>query len=339
VLLPNLLKRAGYHTAIAGKWHLGLEPPNTPLDRGFDHFHGFLGDMMDDYYRHTRHGNNYMRRQRQVIQPKGHATDLFSDWAIDYIKGRVGKEQPFFIYLAYNAPHTPIQPPDAWLERVKQREDNMTPSRAKLVALIEHLDEGIGRVVQSLADNGFKKNTLIVFVSDNGGQRDVGGNNGALRGTKGGMYEGGIRVPMCAVWPSKIPAGASLNTVGITMDLLPTLCEAAGVESVSNIDGRSLLRLLRGERLALRARDLFWVRREGGNRYMGQTIWAMRRGPWKLLQDTPNEPFRLYNLVDDPMEENDLAGSNKDKFKELGAGLRQHVQRSGAVPWQKSGGD
>ena len=154
VLLPELLKLAGYHTAIVGKWHLGLESPNTPNDRGFDHFAGYLGDMMDDYYKHRRHGINYMRLNGQEIDPPGHATDLFTDWAIDYIGERSKSKQPFFLYLAYNAPHTPIQPPANWLERVKTRQPAMTDKRAKLVALIEHMDDGIGRVLAALRLGG-----------------------------------------------------------------------------------------------------------------------------------------------------------------------------------------
>ncbi len=120
--LADELNQVGYHTAIVGKWHLGLESPNTPNERGFDFFHGFLGDMMDSYVTHLRHGNNYMRRDGQVIQPEGHATDLFSDWAIDYLRDRARQpDEPFFLYLAYNAPHFPIEPPDEWLERVRQR--------------------------------------------------------------------------------------------------------------------------------------------------------------------------------------------------------------------------
>ena len=110
-LLSILLKKAGYHTAIVGKWHLGLEKPNIPTDRGFDFFHGFLGDMMDDYYKHRRHGVNYMRRNEEEIDPSGHATNLFSHWAVDYLNSQKAKDRPFFLYLAYNAPHTPIQPP------------------------------------------------------------------------------------------------------------------------------------------------------------------------------------------------------------------------------------
>jgi arylsulfatase A-like enzyme len=117
-MIGDLLRPAGHHTAIIGKWHLGLEAPNTPNDRGFDFFHGFLGDMMDSYTTHLRHGNNYLRRNRDVIDPAGHATDLFTDWACDHLRTRAADGKPFFLYLAYNAPHSPIEPPADWLARV-----------------------------------------------------------------------------------------------------------------------------------------------------------------------------------------------------------------------------
>ena len=113
-LLPNVLKDAGYHTSIIGKWHLGLEEPNTPNGRGFDFFKGFLCDMIDDYYKHRRHGINYFRENRKEIDPPGHATDLITEWGIDYVNDRKDKDEPFFMYLSYNAPHTPIQPPQDW---------------------------------------------------------------------------------------------------------------------------------------------------------------------------------------------------------------------------------
>ena len=149
-LLPSVLKGAGYHTALVGKWHLGLEPPNLPQQRGFDVFRGFLGDMMDDYLTHRRHGINYMRRDGDVIDPEGHATDLFSTWAADYVQEQAQEEAPFFLYLAYNAPHFPVQPPDAWVERVLARESGIDTTRARLVAFIEHMDAGIGEVIAAL---------------------------------------------------------------------------------------------------------------------------------------------------------------------------------------------
>jgi arylsulfatase A-like enzyme len=135
-LLPKQLKKAGYHTALIGKWHLGLESPNTPNEHGFDYFHGWLGDMMDDYSTHRRHGINYMRLDTQTIDPKGHATDLFTQWSVEHIKKEAKDKQPFFLYLAYNAPHFPVQPPKEWLEKVKQRELGIPEKRAELVAFI-----------------------------------------------------------------------------------------------------------------------------------------------------------------------------------------------------------
>ncbi len=162
VLLPAVLKKAGYATAIIGKWHLGLEKPNRPNDRGFDHFHGYLGDMMDDYYNHRRHGINYMRLNEKEIDPEGHATDLFTDWSCDYLR-RQSKGRPFFLYLAYNAPHTPIQPPAEWIAKVKKREPGISEKRAKLVALIEHMDAGIGKVMATLRETNLDDNTIVVF--------------------------------------------------------------------------------------------------------------------------------------------------------------------------------
>jgi len=333
ILLSKLLNRAGYHTAIVGKWHLGLESPNTPNERGFDHFHGYLGDMMDDYYKHRRHGINYMRLNEKEIDPKGHATDLFSQWAIDYIKERSRSKKPFFLYLAYNAPHTPIQPPKDWLEKVKNREKGINEKRAKLVALIEHMDDGIGKVLEVLKQSGTKENTLVIFTSDNGGQLNVGANNGPLRAGKQDMYEGGIRVPMCSVWPGKIKAGSRSDRVALTMDLFPTVCEIAGTVVDYEIDGRSILPTLLGKSQPDGDRFLFWVRREGGG-YGGRAYYAARYGDFKLVQNSPFEPLQLYNLKDDPKEQNPLERKHP-MYNKLFAALRNHIIEAGAVPWEK----
>lgn len=333
-MLPTRLKKSGYQTAIVGKWHLGLESPDTPNDRGFDHFHGFLGDMMDDYYHHRRHDRNYMRLNRQTIEPEGHATDLFTRWAIDYLETRRGNPAPFFLYLAYNAPHDPIQPPAEWLARVTGREPGISDKRARLVALIEQMDDGIGQVLTALRAKGLDRETLIIFTSDNGGLLSVGGTNGSLRGGKQDLYEGGIRVPMIAAWPDRIPAGARSERIALHMDLYATICEAAGVRAGPGIDGRSILPTFRGENQPEVVRDLFWMRREGGTKYRGQDYYAVRRGPWKMLHNSPFEPLQLFNLDQDPLEQRDLFASEPKVAQELTAALQLHLQRAGAVPWQ-----
>ncbi len=335
VMLPEVLKRNGYHTGMVGKWHLGLERPNRPHDRGFDEFKGWLGDMMDDYYEHRRHGINYMRFNDDVIHPEGHATDLFTDWAQEYIKSRTVSSAPFFLFLSYNAPHTPIQPPEDWLEKVKAREAGIDDARAKLVALIEHMDDGIGQVLQTLKQEGYDENTVVIFTSDNGGQVNVGGRNGNLRDGKQSMYEGGLKVPMGVSWPGNIQAGSRSDYVGITMDIFSTLADLADVSLTHFIEGKSFLPTLMGETQEWRQRDIFFSRREGGMRYAGKTIEALRRGDWKLVHDSPFRPMELYNLADDPLEENNLAEKETDIFRSMVAALRIHIQEGGRVKWQK----
>ncbi|MCL4120577.1 UNVERIFIED_CONTAM: hypothetical protein GTU68_028558 [Idotea baltica] len=334
-LLPDELKSQGYNTALIGKWHLGLESPNTPTERGFDFFHGWLGDMMDDYLKKRRHDINYMRRNTETIDPEGHATDLFTEWSVDYINQKAKNEDPFFLYLAYNAPHFPVQPPQEWLERVIKREPSLTEKRAKLVAFIEHLDDGIGQVIRSLKESGQYENTLIVFTSDNGGLLRDEANNGPYRDGKQSVYEGGLRVPTSITWKGGgIAPGSKSAYKSITMDLYPTLVEAAGSTVNHPIEGKSFLKLLQGEKMSDKDRTLYYVRREGNNHYGGLTIQAVERNGWKLLQNSPFAPQELYYLPDDPMESNNLISTEKEKYNEMNKIMMKHLQEAGQVPWQ-----
>jgi arylsulfatase A-like enzyme len=334
-MLPQALKPLGYHTAAIGKWHLGLDHEAHPNTRGFDHFHGFLGDMMDDYYHHRRHDQHYMRLNQEKVNPKGHATDIFTRWAQSYLTERKNQKDPFFLYLAYNAPHTPIQPPLDWLKKVIKREKGITEKRAKLVALIEHMDHNIGKVIATLKETGQWKNTLTIFVSDNGGQINVGGNCGNLRGGKQDMYEGGLKVPASATWPGVIKPGTRSDFSFLTMDLFPTAIEAADGTVPNGIEGRSILPLLKSGRQAPFQRDNFFTRREGNQRYMGDSSWALRRGPWKLLKNRPDGPWELFHLENDPLETTDLSKKESQKFRELTTAMRAQIQRGGTVSWQK----
>lgn len=333
--IADELKKVGYHTAIIGKWHLGLESPNTPNERGFDFFHGFLGDMMESYTSHLRHGHNYMRRNAEVINPTGHATDLFSDWAAEYLRERAtNPDRPFFLYLAFNAPHFPIEPPADWLEKVKHRAPHLDEKRAQNVAFVEHLDDRIGRVLKALRENGLEQNTLVVFTADNGGSLPHGQNNAPWRDGKQSHYDGGLRVPFMVRWPARIKPGSRSDYAGLNFDLFPTFLELAGLKPSAELDAMSLIPVLNGGTIS-QSRDLYFVRREGGPAYGGKSYEALIRGDWKLLQNDPYSPLELYNLKDDPEEQHDLATKNKKIFNELATALRAHIQRGGATPWQK----
>lgn len=334
-LLPNELKTLGYNTALIGKWHLGLDSPNIPTERGFDYFHGWLGDMMDDYWKKRRHDINYMRKNLETIDPPGHATDLFTNWSVDYINQEAENQDPFFLYLAYNAPHFPVQPPADWLEKVKKREPQISNKRAKLVAFIEHLDDGIGQVIAALKETGQYENTLIVFTSDNGGLLRDAAYNGPYRDGKQSVYEGGLRVPTSITWKGgAISPGKRSAYKSITMDLYPTLVEAAGGTINHPIEGKSFLKILLGEEMSDKDRTLYYVRREGNNHYGGLTIQAVERNGWKLLQNSPFAPQELYYLPDDPMESNNLISIEKEKYNEMNKIMMKHIQEGGQVPWQ-----
>ena len=335
-LLPKYLKKAGYHTCLIGKWHLGLTSPNLPNEKGFDYFHGWLGDMMDNYWTHRRHDINYMRRNKEIIDPKGHATDLFTDWSIDYIEERKKSKKPFFLFLAYNAPHFPVQPPKEWIEKVKKREPQLTEKRANLVALIEHLDDRIGDVIQTLKDQGIYENTLLIFTSDNGGHLPDFANNGPFRDGKQSMYEGGLRVPTCISWPLKIKKGVISNTNWLSMDLFPTLLEVADLESNVVFESKSMLgELINQDVRDNETRTFYFTRREGGSVYNGSCSYAIRYGDWKLVRNKPSSPMELFNLKSDPFEKLNVIEENVEIYEDLNKRLMQHIQKAGKIPWQK----
>ncbi len=332
--LADVLRPAGYHTAVIGKWHLGLESPNTPTERGFDFFHGFLGDMMDSFTTHRRHGQNYLRRNREVITPTGHATDLFTAWARDYLRERAAARQPFFLYLAYNAPHFPIEPPADWLARVQQRAPGMDPKRALNVAFVEHLDDRIGQVLAALREHGLERDTLVFFTSDNGGSLPHAQNNDPWRDGKQSHYDGGLRVPFLARWPGRIAAGSRSDYAGQVFDIFATCVAAGGLRPPPGIDAVSLLPLLEGGSAPAGERELYFVRREGNPAYGGQAYHALIRGDWKLLQNSPYGPLELYHLRDDPQEKRNVFAQNQKVARELQAAMSRQIQRGGAVPWQ-----
>jgi len=333
--LADRLFKAGYHTALIGKWHLGLETPNTPCERGFQHFHGFLGDMMDDYYTHRRQGKNYMRLDSQRIDPEGHASELFTKWAIEYLEGEHrDTKKPFFLYLAYNAPHFPIQPPEAWERDTRSRFPELPEARVKNIAFVEHLDSEVGRLLDRMEQLGLRQNTVIAFTSDNGGSLAHAQNNDPWRGGKQSHYDGGLRVPGFLSYPPQIEAGIKNDQPVLTFDLAATFLSYAGVKIPDNFDAIDLRDILAGQR-TLEQRELYFVRREGGPTYGGKAYQAIIQGKWKLMQNDPYSPLELYDLENDPGESQNVIATHPQIAMRLQKQLALHIQRGGQTRWQR----
>jgi arylsulfatase A-like enzyme len=290
---------------------------------------------MDSYTMHLRHGKKVMRLNNEAVEPVGHATDIFTTWACGYIRDRSRSGQPFFLYLAYNAPHFPIEPPPEWLEKVRKREPGMEEKRALNVALVEHLDSGIGRVLGALKEAGVEDNMLVFLTSDNGGYLPVAANNDPWRGGKTDFYDGGLKVPFMVRWPGKVAAGSRSDYEGLVFDIFATSLEAAGRSVPADCDAVSLGPVLRGEpALMPRARELYFALRQGGPIYGGKTYEAIVCDGWKLMQNNPYLPLELYNLADDPQEKTNLIDREPKIAAQLKAALRAHIQQGGATPWQ-----
>jgi arylsulfatase A-like enzyme len=328
ITLPEALKKVNYQTALIGKWHLGYESPDLPNNRGFDFFKGFVGDMMDDYYTHQRNGINWMRENEKEIHPKGHATDLFTNWTLDYLNEKATKKEPFFLFLTYNAPHDPVQPPTNWLDKIKKREPNASLERQKIIALIEHLDTNIGKIVTQLKEQNLFDDTLIVFTSDNGGALQYGASNYPLSGGKGDLLEGGIKIPCIVKLPNQQEPKTSVEKI-MLMDFYPTLLKLAGGEISNSLPSKEIKTIT--NKKSEDTRYMIWMHREG-HKYGGQIYYAISDGEYKLTQKTPFSEYQLYNLLNDPKETTPV--KNPEKFNLLKAKLMKHIQKSGKIPWQ-----
>lgn len=304
-IFPQFLKPAGYVCGALGKWHLGLTPEYAPPSRGFDEFYGFLGRGAHDYFK-LANPDSPIYRGLEPIKDEGYLTDRLTAEAVSFITRH--KARPFYLHLAYNAVHAPAQAPEAEIGQYHAED----PARNVLMAMLKHLDAGVGRVVETLKKEGLWENTLLVFLTDNGGSKAMHAVNTPLRGFKQQYYEGGIRTPFVVSWPARFKGGRMIDTPVISLDLLPTALEAAGVVPPMEkpFDGKSLLPLLRGQ-AGPHHENLFWS--QGGA--TGQ--WAVRSGNWKLV--AIREKQELFDLASDPAEAHNLAAREPGKAKELAA--------------------
>lgn len=311
-IFPTFLKPAGYISAAYGKWHLGLTLEQSPIGRGFDRWYGFLGRGGHDYFdlAQSDPDSGPMYRDGKEIKDSGYLTTRLTDEAVAFIAQHMAR--PFYIHLAYNAVHAPAQAPAEDIARFRKQFPDLTQARATLMAMLHHLDVGVGRVVDTLKQQGVWENTLLFFLTDNGGSRAMSAVNTPLRGAKQQNYEGGIRTPFIVSWPAGFKGGRTIDTPISSLDILPTALDAAGVALPTDkpLDGRSLLPLLTGK--TQRHVDTFYWS-EGGE--VGG--FAVRSGDWKLVQQRGQAKVELFNLAQDPAETTDLAAQNAAKVAEL----------------------
>ncbi|MCX7887521.1 MAG: sulfatase-like hydrolase/transferase [Verrucomicrobiae bacterium] len=322
VTLPRALKSVGYDTCLVGKWHLGSLPEQGPNHFGFDHSYGSLAGGVTPYSHRYKQGpfTRTWHRNGDFIEEQGHVTDLITAEAIRWIESR--GNAPFFLYVPFTAVHLPIREPDEWLARVPASISGQVPRH--YAACIMHLDDAVGRILAALDKKGVRDNTIVVFTSDNGGSTaenndpkypDDGcpngklpGNNRPLRGQKGDLYEGGIRVPTIASWPGKLTP-AKFNGVAHISDWMPTFCALAGYKSSQDLkwDGITLWPQLSGDEPP-KQRLIYGVGPNSRTR-------MVRDGDWKLI--VSEDKAELFDLARDPNETTDLAANEPAKVAAL----------------------
>jgi arylsulfatase A-like enzyme len=339
--IADHLRAAGYATSLIGKWHQGFDHAHHPQSRGFDDFFGFLVGG-HNFLLHkdakpvfgSAHSHDLIHRGRKVQKLDGYTTDLFTDEALGFMDRHT--EIPWFLYLAYNAVHTPLEIVDTHNERIPA--DVTDAARRGYISLLLGLDEAIGRITAHLEKTGRSKDTLVFFFSDNGGSGRKPffayntGVNSPLRGDKGQTLEGGIRVPFFVSWPGKVPARKVYDHPVSTLDVLPTALELAGAPSPADLDGINLLPFLRSETKALPHDSLYW-------RFGPQK--AVRHAQWKLVDwrdhdAKKNSGWQLFDLSSDLGEQTDQAGKHPELVAQLSRDWEQWNAKNIAPLWHGS---
>lgn len=298
--MAEAFRPAGYRTGLIGKWHLGEHYPYVPHAQGFDEFIGMRLGHWNHYF------DPQLERNGVAFQGKGYITDILTEEAMGFVDRN--RRDPFFLYLAYNAPHSPWIVPDADYDRHK----GLAPETASVYGMVENVDWNIGRLMDHLANRGLAENTIVAFLCDNGGVMQPGRFNAGLRAGKASVYEGGVRSPLWIRWPGKLQP-RDVKQIGAHIDLYPTLTELCGVKRPDSlpIDGKSLAPLLRGENVSWPDRRIFHHRETGRD---PKDLWAgsVRTQQWSLVQGQ-----ELYDLGRDPGEKNDLAKERPEVVRGL----------------------
>jgi arylsulfatase A-like enzyme len=311
--LPSLLRAAGYRTSLVGKWHLGMPPAFGPQQSGYDEFWGIRSGAVDYYSHLNSRGQPDLWDGDRAVAQDGYLTDLLGDRAVAAINHHAGGGRPFLLSLHFNAPHWPWEAPGDEAESMRMRGGNLHHwdggTQRTYARMVEAMDLQVGRVLQALDAGGLAANTIVVFTSDNGGERFSA--TWPFTGIKTELLEGGLRVPTLVCWPERIPAGRTSEQVAITMDWFATLLEAGGTAPDPDYpsDGMSLLPVLTGKSDPA-PRKLFW-------RYKTNAQRALREGDFKYLKIRDNT--YLFNVVEDPRERGNLKTRLPDLFERLAA--------------------
>jgi arylsulfatase A-like enzyme len=310
--MADTMRRAGYATSCIGKWHLGAQDSHYPTERGFDYFCGLREGSRSYFYDESNSdspGNPHgIEINGEQIKFEGYLTDYLTDQAIGVIDSQVSAtpDKPFFMFLSYTAPHGPMHcKPGTEVQGLKG------DKRPVYAAMVVSLDKGVGRVLQTLEEKGLRENTLVVFLSDNGGPTyKNGSSNWPLKGKKGSTDEGGLRVPFMIQWPGKIPSAQVRDEMIISLDLLPTFAAVAGVKPPEKMSGLNLMPYLADPQNRLADRGFFW--RRGGMKQC-----AYRSGDYKWIENRNKGEQYLYNLRDDIREKNNVVGQFPEVVKKM----------------------
>lgn len=339
--ISSVLQESGYRTGVIGKWHLGAVEGYEPKDRGFDDFYGFLGgghnyfpdDYVTKYNQQKAAGNKHIWEYLTPLQRNGvevtedeYLTDELSHDAVRFVSESSKNDKPFFLYLAYNAPHTPLEAKEEDMQKFSHIKDK---ARRTYAAMVYAVDRGVGELVEALKATNQYDNTLIVFLSDNGGRTDQGANNFPLRGVKGDTYEGGFRVPMFFHWPNKIPAGKKFDYPVTALDFYPTFASIANakIPQDKQLDGKDILNdLVKGEN-PRKGEMIFAMRHRNGFSDVG-----VREGDWKATK-AYNGPWKLYDIQKDMGETNDLSKQNPEQLKTMVLGAEMWSKKHTEPRW------
>ncbi|NDV62603.1 sulfatase-like hydrolase/transferase [Puniceicoccales bacterium CK1056] len=318
--IASALQKVGYTSGIVGKWHLGAHPDLHPLNRGFDFFYGHLGGghryfpeelTIKDSYKARNEIESYrtwILRNHEHVKPTKYLTDAFSDAAVEFIEEN--SDRPFFLFLSYNAPHGPLQATEEYLARFPSIEN---PDRRTYAAMVSALDDGVGRVLETLAANGLDENTLVFFLSDNGGPQSNASSNAPLRGWKSDVWEGGWRVPFALRWTGQLPVGTTYRDPVSALDIFATIADLANapINPEKPLDGVNLVPHVTGKNPEPAHAAVFLRKFDAG-------AYAVRRGDYKMVIPPGKEKYLgLYNVDRDPQERFNFIVTKKDVFDEI----------------------